>query len=112
MHTRKDMLTRDEQRLDWMRQMPCIICLIKHGKQADLSNCQAEPHHIPADGMGKVAKKTSDYRTIPLCRSHHNEVHWIGKHSFQAKYSVDFEYLIREFNRIWEERNENVRSGH
>lgn len=42
-------------------------------------------HHIETVGSGG-----SDYSCINLCMKHHNEVHTIGKDTFQKKYRIDF----------------------
>lgn len=42
-------------------------------------------HHIETVGSGG-----SDYSCINLCMKHHNEIHAMGKDTFQRKYNIDF----------------------
>lgn len=46
-----------------IRLKPCAFCF-REGP--------SDPHHYGPGGMGT---KCSDYRTIPLCRAHHDEWH-------------------------------------
>ena len=75
----KKQTARSVEYLDYIRTLGCAIC-----------GQQAEPHHAETGGVGM---KCSDYKTIPLCRQHHDEIHRIGKLSFQRKYNVDIEFI-------------------
>ncbi len=57
----------------------CVVC----GNRADL-------HHIDAVGMGKDRTKISHIgkRILPLCRTHHNEIHNSGNDKFMKKYHL------------------------
>lgn len=43
-------------------------------------------HHTETVGSGG-----SDYSCINLCMKHHNEVHAIGKDTFQERFNLDFD---------------------
>ena len=49
----------------WVKQLPCCACMAP----AD------DPHHPYDVGFGGGATKVPDYWCIPLCRSHHDELH-------------------------------------
>lgn len=84
---------KDEKYKAWIRRLPCLLC-----------GGESEPHHIPQEGHGVMARKTDDLRAIPLCHSHHMQYHRYGRESFQNYYNLDYEYVIQELNRIWSER--------
>lgn len=66
--------------LAWIRRQPCLVDYVV-----------AQAHHSITRGRGG-----SDYRCVPLCVRHHNEVHRMGSTSFEAKYRLDFmEEVIR-----------------
>ena len=70
--------------LEYIRSLPCLIC----NKQPP-----SHPHHTKTRGSGG-----SDLTTIPLCFKHHREVHIIGKKTFQKKYDIVFNEVIRGLN--------------
>jgi len=74
---------RNDKYLDFIRKQSCIIC----GKKSDA-------HHIETGGMGI---KASDYRTIPLCRTHHTEFHNIGRTAFEERYLLKLDKIVIEF---------------
>jgi hypothetical protein len=53
---------RDPEYLARVRLLPCCVC----GSEP------SEPHHI---GQSYGPLKTSDYFTIPVCRTHHEDFH-------------------------------------
>ena len=67
--------------LEHVRKLPCCIC-----------GATAEPHHF-GGGMGL---KGTDLYAIPLCHSHHMEIHLIGTFTFQKKYNMDRWQVIAE----------------
>ena len=85
---------KNQKYLDWLKQTICLVC---HAPNP-------EPHHIPKDGHGAMGMKTDDMRSIPLCHRHHMEYHSTGKHSFAAKYGIDYEDCIERLNKIWRNR--------
>lgn len=63
----------------------CIIC-----------GTQGENHHVKTRG----SSGTDDYYNLmPLCREHHQNIHFIGLTTFASKYSEAREWLIRH---AWE----------
>lgn len=54
---------QDASYLEFIRNKPCLQCNTLR---------RSEAHHISTGGMGM---KTDDYRTVPLCHTHHMEFH-------------------------------------
>jgi len=65
----------DPKYLEHIRKHPCVVpgCLNK-----------TDAHHLKTVGSGR-----NDYTAIPLCRTHHTEIHYSGNESFNDKYSID-----------------------
>ena len=61
--------------------MRCLFCGSKYSVQA---------HHIRLGTDGGIGLKPSDYYTIPLCVTHHKEVHDKGEFSTYNKYKRFF----------------------
>jgi len=98
----KSKIVRSREYLDWVRNLPCIVCLSIDKSPPH----QSDPHHVPEVGKAAMGMKTSDLRAIPLCHYHHNSYHQIGRESFRLKYDLDYEFIISGLNKIWEEKNE------
>jgi len=100
---------KDNDYIEWVRGLPCIVCLILMPTM-NTSNIISDPHHVNKQGHGTMAGKTDDNRCVPLCHRHHVEYHNIGKESFKEKYEVDFEAVIDRLNTIYKERKECMMS--
>jgi hypothetical protein len=60
---------RDKIHLQFVAKQPCLIC----GRQP------SDPHHLRFAQSRGLAQKVSDEFTVPLCRTHHRELHRAGK---------------------------------
>jgi hypothetical protein len=60
---------RDKIHLRFVAKQPCLIC----GRQP------SDPHHLRFAQCRGLAQKVSDEFTVPLCRTHHRELHRAGK---------------------------------
>ena len=60
---------RDRQHLRFVAKQPCLIC----GREP------SDPHHLRFAQPRGLGQKVSDEFTVPLCRSHHRELHRAGK---------------------------------
>ena len=71
--------------------MPKYIYACLLNKRCCVCEGKAELHHYDAVGMGKNRKETCHIgmRCLPLCRTHHNEIHQDGKESFCRRYMVE-----------------------
>ena len=94
----KQLPIRDKKYLDWIKSLPCVVCLSKHYYHI------SEPHHIPLKGNSGKGTKTDDTRAIPLCNNHHSEYHQHGRDTFSIKYNLDYEESIERLNKIYESR--------
>ena len=56
---------RDKVHVKWVSKRPCLIC----GRQP------SDPHHLRFAQQRAVGRKVSDEFIVPLCRTHHREVH-------------------------------------
>ena len=83
--------------VNYVRTKNCCVC-----------GQSAEPHHLKAVGMGRNRKKpmAEHYTVVPLCRSHHSEIHSEGVKTFSKLYGCNIwkvaALLIAEFfwNRV------------
>jgi len=78
----------DNQRLENIREMACIIC----------ANLGSEPHHLIGQGHGIMGGKADDSQTIPLCRHHHRKLHQVGVKTWEKEYGNQ-NYLLGKTNR-------------
>jgi hypothetical protein len=56
---------RDKVHVKWVSKRPCLIC----GRQP------SDPHHLRFAQQPALGRKVSDEFIVPLCRTHHREVH-------------------------------------
>ena len=95
---RKVRRNEDPAYLDWIRTLPCVICLRDYPIQLGAT----EAAHI---GQRGFAQKSSDRETIPLCGRHHrwgkDAHHVLGKHFFE-RHGLNREELIRSLNAAYE----------
>ncbi|QFH71053.1 DUF968 domain-containing protein [Enterobacter sp. E76] len=76
--------------LRWVKTQPCECC----GLPAD------DAHHLIGWGQGGMGTKAHDSLTIPLCRTHHTELHNDPK-AFERKYGTQPEMIIRLLDRAF-----------
>ena len=62
---------RDKAHLKFVAKQPCLIC----GRRP------SDAHHLRFTQPRALGRKVSDEFTVPLCRSHHREVHRCGDES-------------------------------
>jgi len=83
----KSMLARSEPRrhrnkahLKFVASHACLVC----GREP------ADPHHLRFAQPRALGRKVSDEYTVPLCRSHHRELHRFGNEpKWWAQYNLD-----------------------
>ena len=59
---------RDKEHLKFVGRQPCLIC----------ARTPSDAHHLRFAQLRALGRKVSDEFTIPLCRTHHREVHRHG----------------------------------
>lgn len=78
----------NEKYTRWVKSQPCACC----GKQAD------DPHHLIGHGQGGMGTKAHDLFVLPLCRTHHDELH-ADTVAFEEKYGSQPELILRFIDR-------------
>jgi hypothetical protein len=56
---------RDREHVRHVMKQPCLVC----GRRP------SDPHHLRFAQSRALGRKASDEFTVPLCRTHHREVH-------------------------------------
>ena len=59
---------RDKRHLKFVASQPCLIC----GREP------SDPHHLRFAQPRAIGLKVSDEFTVPLCRTHHRQLHQTG----------------------------------
>ena len=71
---------RDKAHLRFVASQPCLVC----GRQP------SDPHHLRFAQPRALGLKVSDEFTVPLCRSHHREIHRYGDEAaWWSKHRLD-----------------------
>ena len=83
----------DNDYIEWIKNLKCWI----------RDTPFPDPHHINEPGHGGMGTKCNDSRAIPLSHGLHQELHQIGQETFASKYSLDYESIIVELNKAYEE---------
>jgi hypothetical protein len=79
---------RSKKAREWFRYKKCIIC----------GDCNTCGHHEPLNGHG-IGTKGPDNQQVPLCFNHHRERHDIGRETFWNKYGLDWQKLVKRYER-------------
>lgn len=74
--------------MGFLKTIYCCIC----------AKPEPDAHHTEKSGMGL---KGDDLSCIPLCREHHQELHQIGRKSFEQKHCVDLKDLNTSYLRVY-----------
>jgi hypothetical protein len=59
---------RDREHVRYVMRQPCLLC----GRRP------SDPHHLRFAQFRALGRKVSDEFTVPLCRTHHREIHRYG----------------------------------
>ena len=59
---------RDKAHLKFVGSQPCLIC----------ARSPADAHHLKFTQPRAMGRKVSDEFTVPLCRTHHRDIHTFG----------------------------------
>ena len=78
----------------WIRQQGCCAC----GAMRDI-----DPAHIGPHG---ISQKAADTNCVPLCRKDHEELHQVGRLSFETSHGLDFDSIIEGLFTEWSEAQE------
>lgn len=66
----------DKPYLAWLRRQPCFVCMTKPSDAAHIRM------HKPGERPTGLARKSSDRRAVPLCRSCHMRQHSMSEAQF------------------------------
>jgi hypothetical protein len=69
--------------LAWIRRQPC--CVPECGRHP------SEAHHVRTAANSGTGIKPSAFFAVPLCRSHHDAYHRLGRHTFERDHGVDLD---------------------
>lgn len=64
----KELRLRDRDHLKFVSTQPCLAC----------GRCPSDAHHLRFAQQRAPGRKVSDEFTVPLCRTHHRELHQGG----------------------------------
>ena len=64
----RDAAASNKAHLKFVAAQPCLLC----GRQP------SDPHHLKFAQVQALGRKVSDEFTVPLCRTHHRELHNAG----------------------------------
>jgi hypothetical protein len=65
---KEPMRKRSKAHLSFIRGQPCLIC----------QQTPSDPHHLKFAQQRALGRKVSDEFTVPLCRTHHQDLHRYG----------------------------------
>ena len=76
----KTIRLRDKEHTRFVSRQPCVVC----------GRTPADPHHLRFAQPRALGRKVSDEYTVPVCRTHHRELHRYGDEaSWWAGVNVD-----------------------
>jgi len=64
----KDIRLRDKEHRKFVASQPCLVC----------GRAPSDPHHLRFAQPRALGRRVSDQFTVPLCRTHHRELHRRG----------------------------------
>ena len=91
---------RDRNHLRFVATQPCLLC----------GRTPSDPHHLRFVQPAALGKKVSDEFTVPLCRSHHRQLHHAGNElAWWNDLVID---PIPVANALWDESRKKQAVGH
>ena len=82
---------RDKAHVKFVASRPCLVC----------GRTPADAHHLRFAQVRALGRKVSDEFTVPLCRTHHRELHRAGNEAgWWAKLGIDAVIVARK---LWRE---------
>jgi len=91
---------RNKAHLKFVASQPCLLC----------GRCPSDPHHLRFAQFPALGRKTSDEFTVPLCRTHHRQIHRFGREAewWQAnKPDIDPLKIAKE---LWDQTRDGPHS--
>jgi hypothetical protein len=76
----KSIRLRDKDHREFVSHQPCLVC----------GRAPCDPHHLRFAQPRALGRKVSDEFTVPLCRTHHRQLHQRGNENiFWAEHNID-----------------------
>jgi hypothetical protein len=89
---------RDKQHLRFVASQPCLLC----------DRRPADAHHLRFAQPKALGRKVSDEFTVPLCRTHHRQLHQAGNEA-EWWHVIDPDINLLEVARtLWEQSHSGV----
>lgn len=82
------------ERVEWMKAHPCLAC----------GAVPSENAHVRNGGMGR--KADAKY-IVPLCHTHHEELHRRGQDSFEVRYGLCLDIYAEILSCRWDDEQRN-----
>lgn len=84
----KNKIWKSKKYTDWIKEQPCYVC-----------GAPSEPHHLKGIGcMSGAGMKAPDWATMPLCRTHHDEMHQSSE-----QWEEQWEMIVRTLGKAIDE---------
>lgn len=88
---------RNKEHLQFVASQPCLIC----------DRRPAQAHHVQFAQPKAMASKVSDEFAVPLCTTHHQQLHHIGnEREWWRKHTID---PLRQAARLWAVTADKIR---
>jgi hypothetical protein len=82
---------RDKAHLKFVASQPCLVC----------GRSPSDPHHLRFAQPRAIGLKVSDEFTVPLCRTHHRQLHQVGNEvAWWENQKID---SLETARRLWEQ---------
>ena len=89
----KTIRLRDKDHRKFVSRQPCLVC----------GRAPCDPHHLRFTQPRALGRKVSDEFTVPLCRTHHRQLHQRGnEEAWWAENRLD---PVPVAHRLWNERH-------
>jgi hypothetical protein len=79
---------RSRSHLDFIRQLPCVACMVE-GRETYCVDAAHVSYAFPGWSSRGKAEKVSDERTVPACRTHHDEQHGMSERAWWARLGIN-----------------------
>jgi hypothetical protein len=91
---------RDKDHLRYVAAQPCLLC----GRNP------SDAHHLRFAQLQALGRKVSDEFTVPLCRTHHRQVHQSGNEAnWWERHGID---ALNIASALWENTRASRRNAH
>ena len=89
------MKIRSKKHLSYIREQPCCVA---DGKGQNCNGTIIQAHHLTFCGGHGMATKECDSLTVPLCHSHHINLHHIGEKRWWQNWGIDALGIARDLS--------------